>query len=111
MAAGRVVVASATQPVREVIEHGVNGLLFDFFDTELLVEHVVDVLGHPIVFPPPVLLRATRCVCTTICAQLLASKLRWFPVTVPIGADFAAPEPDRLWRRTAGCYKRRAFTL
>jgi len=30
--------------VREVIEHGVNGLLFDFFDVDALSRHVVDVL-------------------------------------------------------------------
>lgn len=47
MSAGRIVVASATEPVREVIEHGVNGLLFDFFDTGSLVQQVVDVLGDP----------------------------------------------------------------
>jgi glycosyltransferase involved in cell wall biosynthesis len=47
MAAGRVVVASNTAPVREVIEHGVNGLLFDFFDTTALAHQVIDVLRNP----------------------------------------------------------------
>lgn len=47
MSAGRVVVASATAPVREVIEHGVNGLLFDFFDATALTRQVVEVLNKP----------------------------------------------------------------
>ncbi|OGB58094.1 MAG: hypothetical protein A2535_05225 [Burkholderiales bacterium RIFOXYD2_FULL_59_8] len=47
MSAGRVVVASNTGPVQEVITHGVNGLLFDFFDTDALVNQVVSVLAAP----------------------------------------------------------------
>jgi glycosyltransferase involved in cell wall biosynthesis len=47
MSAGRVVVASNTGPVQEVIEHGVNGLLFDFFDPVALSRQVIDVLGNP----------------------------------------------------------------
>lgn len=47
MSAQRVVVASNTQPVREVIEHGVNGLLFDFFDVAALTRQVIDVLANP----------------------------------------------------------------
>jgi glycosyltransferase involved in cell wall biosynthesis len=45
MSAARVVVASSTGPVREVIEHGVNGLLFDFFDIAALSTQVVEVLS------------------------------------------------------------------
>jgi glycosyltransferase involved in cell wall biosynthesis len=41
------VVASNTGPVREVIEHGVNGLLFDFFDVPALSRQVVEVLSKP----------------------------------------------------------------
>jgi glycosyltransferase involved in cell wall biosynthesis len=47
MSAGRVVLASATAPVREVIEHGVNGLLFDFFDVAALTRQAVEVLAAP----------------------------------------------------------------
>jgi glycosyltransferase involved in cell wall biosynthesis len=47
MSAGKVVVASGTGPVREVIEDGVNGRLFDFFDGASLVEQVVEVLADP----------------------------------------------------------------
>lgn len=38
------VVASATPPVREVIEHGRSGLLVDFFDTEALIEQICRLL-------------------------------------------------------------------
>ena len=47
MSAERVVVASRTGPVQEVIEHGVNGLLFDFFDTSALIKQVTSVLESP----------------------------------------------------------------
>jgi glycosyltransferase involved in cell wall biosynthesis len=40
MAAGCLLVASDTMPVREVITHGQNGLLFPFFDGKALVETV-----------------------------------------------------------------------
>ena len=46
MAAECVLVASSTPPVKEVIEHGKNGLLFDFFDTAALTRQVVSVLGN-----------------------------------------------------------------
>lgn len=47
MSAGCVVVGSRTAPVEEVMEHGVNGLLFDFFDVRALAETVVAVLADP----------------------------------------------------------------
>lgn len=47
MSMARVVVASNTGPVREVIEHGVNGLLVDFFDVPALALQVIKVLGSP----------------------------------------------------------------
>jgi glycosyltransferase involved in cell wall biosynthesis len=47
MSVGKVVVGSRTPPVQEVIEHGQNGLLFDFFDVQGLAKQVVDVLGKP----------------------------------------------------------------
>ena len=47
LACGATVLASATAPVREVIEHGKNGLLVDFFDVDELVETADRVLQDP----------------------------------------------------------------
>jgi glycosyltransferase involved in cell wall biosynthesis len=47
MSAGGLVLGSATPPVTEVIEHGRNGLLYDFFDVEGLVRSAVDALARP----------------------------------------------------------------
>ncbi|MCL2160713.1 MAG: glycosyltransferase family 4 protein [Betaproteobacteria bacterium] len=47
MACGCLLVASDTAPVREVIRHGENGWLFDFFDGKALVEHVLHALSNP----------------------------------------------------------------
>ncbi|MCF8216155.1 MAG: glycosyltransferase family 4 protein [Chlorobium sp.] len=46
MAAGCLVIASGTAPVREVIRHGENGLLVDFFDYRQLAETVSEVIKH-----------------------------------------------------------------
>jgi glycosyltransferase involved in cell wall biosynthesis len=47
MSAGAPVIASSTAPVQEVIEHGANGMLVDFFDTKALSHAVIDVLANP----------------------------------------------------------------
>jgi len=47
MSAGCPVVGSRTAPVQEVIEHGQDGLLVDFFDIPALVQQVCDVLEDP----------------------------------------------------------------
>jgi len=47
MAAGCVVLASDTEPVRDVIEHGANGLLRGFFDIDGLAEQAIGVLRDP----------------------------------------------------------------
>lgn len=44
MACGCLIVGSATPPVREVVEHGVNGLLTDFFDQARLVDTIAEAL-------------------------------------------------------------------
>ena len=47
MACGALVVGSATPPLQEVIRHGENGWLVDFFDTEGLAERIASVLADP----------------------------------------------------------------
>ena len=47
MSAGCLLVASDTEPVREVVRDGENGWLVDFFDTEALAERVCDALDRP----------------------------------------------------------------
>jgi glycosyltransferase involved in cell wall biosynthesis len=46
MSIGCLVVGSETAPVREVIEHGVNGLLTDFCDAEKLARTAADALAR-----------------------------------------------------------------
>ena len=47
MSCEAVVIGSKTPPVEEVIEHQVNGLLVDFFDTNKLAETIEKVLKSP----------------------------------------------------------------
>ena len=50
MAAGCVVIGSNTPPVAELIQHGNNGLLFDFFDQAELANCVEAALANPAQF-------------------------------------------------------------
>jgi glycosyltransferase involved in cell wall biosynthesis len=50
LACGTTVLASDTTPVRELITHGENGLLIDFFDIEAMAETAARVLDRPGVY-------------------------------------------------------------
>ena len=47
MSAGALVIGSRTPSVEEVITHGRNGILCDFFDADGIADAVVDALAHP----------------------------------------------------------------
>lgn len=47
MSSGALVIGSRTPPVQEVIRHGENGLLVDFFDTREIADRVVEALAEP----------------------------------------------------------------
>ncbi len=47
MSAGCLVIGSRTAPVTEVLQHGQNGLLVDFFDIDGLATTVCDALARP----------------------------------------------------------------
>ena len=52
MSCGATVVASATPPVQDVIRHGENGLLVDFFNSDALATTVAEVLIDPTAHRP-----------------------------------------------------------
>jgi glycosyltransferase involved in cell wall biosynthesis len=52
MSCGAPIIGSNTAPVREVITHGQNGLLVDFFDAQALVEQISYALSHPEAMQP-----------------------------------------------------------
>jgi len=52
MSCGAVVLGSRTPPVEEMIRHGENGLLADFFSAEEFADRAVEVLSDPGAFRP-----------------------------------------------------------
>lgn len=51
-ASGALIVASDTPPVRDLLEHGYSGLLFELYDTEAAARLVIDGLEDPIRYRP-----------------------------------------------------------
>lgn len=47
LSTGCLVVASDTDPVKEVIQDGVNGLLADFFSPQQICDRICEVFDHP----------------------------------------------------------------
>lgn len=58
MACGCLVIGSDTEPVKEVIRDGGNGLLVPFHDSEALAERIEEALASPTLLQP--LRRAAR---------------------------------------------------
>jgi glycosyltransferase involved in cell wall biosynthesis len=52
MASGCTILGSATSPVQEVIDHGAQGLLADFYDVDALAEEALKVLRDPAQYRP-----------------------------------------------------------
>ncbi|MEZ5841535.1 MAG: glycosyltransferase [Hyphomicrobiales bacterium] len=52
MSCGALVIGSDTEPVREAIRDGANGILTDFFDTDALAGRIVDAVSAPERFLP-----------------------------------------------------------
>jgi glycosyltransferase involved in cell wall biosynthesis len=47
MSVGVPLIASSTHPVNEVVEHGKNGILVDFFSPSQICQRICEVLDHP----------------------------------------------------------------
>ena len=47
LSSGCALIASRTAPVEEVVQHGINGLLTDFFDARALADKVIEALVSP----------------------------------------------------------------
>lgn len=52
MSAGCLILGSDTEPVRELVEHGANGLLADFYDVEGIAKRAAEILASPAEFAP-----------------------------------------------------------
>ncbi len=84
MATGCLVIGSNTEPVREVIEDGKNGVLVDFFSPTEIADRVDDVLNHPDQFIGMRSQARQAILQQYDLAQLLPQHLQWLNNTVNV---------------------------
>jgi len=96
MSAGCLVIGSKTPPVEEVIQHQSNGLLVDFFDSEVIASTAVDALSDPSAYRA-VRQRARRTIIDTYDLRTLA-----LPAQLRLLKEAVAPNGPYLWRRKTG---------
>jgi len=84
MAAGCLVIGSNTEPVREVITDGKNGLLVDFFSPTEIADRVDEVLDHPDRFTSMREQSRHTILQHYNLAQLLPQHLQWLNNTVNV---------------------------
>jgi glycosyltransferase involved in cell wall biosynthesis len=90
MACGCTVLGSDTEPVREVIEDGTNGLLRDFFDVTALAEAALEVLEDPVRFRH-LGEQATRTIRDRYSLPIVLPALRAFYTEVAAGSASRGP--------------------
>lgn len=92
LSAGCLVIGSRTAPVEEVLRHGENGLLVDFFDTAGITDAVVDALSNPEAYRA-VRERARRTVVEGYDLHTLA-----LPAQLKLVREAAEPSGPYLWK-------------
>lgn len=92
MSTGCLVIGSKTAPVEEVLRHGENGLLVDFFDTAGIADAVVDALANPGAYRA-IRERARRTVIEGYDLHTLA-----LPAQLKLVREAAEPRGPYLWK-------------
>jgi glycosyltransferase involved in cell wall biosynthesis len=98
MAMGCLLVASDTEPVREVVEDGVNGLLVDFFDSDAMADRIAACLSDPERFAP-IRARARETILAKYAlARCLPQQVRLVEGLEPAGTMTTRPQLSSLGR-------------
>ena len=92
MSTGCLVIGSKTAPVEEVLRHGDNGLLVDFFDTKAIADTVVDALANPGAYKT-IRERARRTIIEGFDLHTLA-----LPAYLKLVREAAEPSGPYLWK-------------
>ncbi|MGH9919295.1 MAG: glycosyltransferase, partial [Nitrososphaerales archaeon] len=93
MSAGCLVLGSRTPPVEEVLHHGDNGLLVDFFDVSAIADSIVDALENPGAYRA-IRQRARRTIIDGYDLQTIA-----LPAQLKLLREAAEPSGPFLWNR------------